>query len=50
MGYYRLRSPMRLLTLQEMSQFTELSAREALIDSLAYEVRGDAAQQQEADV
>lgn len=34
-GYYRLRSPMRLLTLQEMSQFTELSARDALLDSLA---------------
>lgn len=42
-GYYRLRSPMRLLTLEEMSRFTELSAREAMIDSLAQEVRTEEA-------
>ena len=29
-GYYRLRSPMRLLTLEEMSRFTELSANKGM--------------------
>ncbi len=38
-GYYRLRSPMRLLRLAEMSNFTELSARDALVDTLATEVK-----------